>query len=69
MLHGVFHGDLHGGNLFVQADDPGPERQSNWLPAPRGDFALMMRLYWPKAPPAFSVLDGTWTPPAVRRSA
>jgi hypothetical protein len=56
-------------DLFVQADDPGPERQSNWLPAPRSDFTLMMRLYWPKAPPALSVLDGTWAPPAVQRSA
>ena len=49
--------------LFLQQDDPGPERRSNWLPAPAGGFNLIMRLYHPKP----AVLDGTWTPPALVR--
>lgn len=55
-------------DLLIQAEDPGAGRQSNWLPAPRGDFVLMFRLYWPMDPPAFSILDGTWTPPPVTRA-
>jgi hypothetical protein len=48
--------------LYVQADSPGVDKESNWLPAPNdADFSLFMRAYWPKA----AVLDGTWTPPAV----
>jgi len=49
--------------LFIQRDDPGPERRSNWLPAPAGGFNLIMRLYQPKP----AVLDGTWAPPALVR--
>ncbi len=36
----------------------------NWLPAPAGEFILMMRRYWPKEKNP-SILDGTWKPPAV----
>ncbi len=36
---------------------------SNWLPAPRGDFQLVMRLYAPKP----QATDGSWQPPAVVR--
>jgi DNA sulfur modification protein DndE len=50
-------------DLLIQHDAPNPTAQSNWLPAPAGDFVLMMRMYWPKKP----VLTGTWTPPAVVR--
>ncbi|HUB55556.1 MAG TPA: DUF1254 domain-containing protein [Mycobacterium sp.] len=35
--------------------------ESNWLPAPDGDFSLYLRAYWPAA----EILDGRWTPPAV----
>jgi hypothetical protein len=32
----------------IQADTPGPERESNWLPAPAGaDFTLYLRAYGP----------------------
>ena len=48
--------------ILIQHEDPGPERRSNWLPAPAGAFNLTMRLYYP-APPA---LDGRWAPPAVQ---
>lgn len=52
-------------DLYLQAESPGPDRESNWLPAPSGKFILMLRLYWPKESPP-SILDGTWTIPPVR---
>jgi hypothetical protein len=53
-------------DLYLQHSTPGPNREANWLPAPKGRFNLMLRLYWPKESPP-SILDGTWTPPAVRK--
>lgn len=52
-------------DLFIQDDNPGPEREPNWHPAPSGPMALFMRLYEPKA----EVLDGRWSPPPVQRTA
>jgi hypothetical protein len=52
-------------DLTIQHLSPGIHR-SNWLPAPRGKFILMLRMYWPKTE-APSILDGTWKPPAVKR--
>ncbi|NMJ44481.1 DUF1254 domain-containing protein [Roseomonas sp. JC162] len=54
-------------DLLLQADNPGGDLEANWLPAPRGEFILMLRLYWPAQAPAFSVLNGTWRPPPVRK--
>ena len=53
-------------DLFLQHENPGPAKQSNWLPAPAGEFNLMLRLYWPKQNPP-SIIDGTWKPPAVTK--
>ncbi|MBY5406605.1 DUF1254 domain-containing protein [Rhizobium leguminosarum] len=50
--------------LYVQNKSPGGEKEGNWLPAPPADFSLYLRAYWPKTP----ILDGTWSPPAVRKS-
>ena len=50
--------------IYVQKDSPGPDRESNWLPAPEGDFKLLMRLYWPRK----RVLDGSWKPPRIERA-
>lgn len=55
-------------DLYLQHDNPGPEREANWLPAPAGKFNLMMRLYWPTETPP-SIIDGTWKPPAVTKVA
>ena len=49
--------------LYVQHESPGKDKESNWLPAPKDEFNLVMRLYWPKK----EILDGTWKPPAVER--
>ena len=50
--------------LYFQHESPGKDKEANWLPAPKGDFIPMMRMYWPqeKSP---SVLDATWSPPQV----
>ena len=50
-------------DIYIQHDTPGRNRESNWLPAPAGDFNLVMRLYWPRR----SILTGEWNPPGVKR--
>jgi len=51
-------------DLYIQHDNPGDEKQSNWLPSPAsGTLGATMRLFAP-GPEA---LDGRWNPPAVRR--
>jgi hypothetical protein len=52
-------------DLYIQHVSPGSAKESNWLPAPTGDFNLTMRLYAPKG----QVLDGQWAPPAIRQAA
>jgi hypothetical protein len=54
-------------DIFVQKDSPGPDKESNWLPAPAGKFVLMLRMYWPREHRP-SILDGTWTIPAVTKA-
>ena len=54
-------------DLYIQADSPGKNKEANWLPAPRGKFQLVLRMYGPtKAPP--TIVDGSWTPPPVKRT-
>ena len=53
-------------DLYIQKDSPGPDKESNWLPAPTGKFVLMLRLYWPNESNP-SILNGSWTIPAVRK--
>ncbi|WP_295448758.1 DUF1214 domain-containing protein [uncultured Thiodictyon sp.] len=52
--------------LYLQAQSPGKDMEANWLPAPKGKFQLVMRIYAPKQSVP-SILDGTWTPPPVKR--
>jgi hypothetical protein len=50
--------------LYIQAEAPGwGTPASNWLPAPRGEFLVVMRLYWPKP----EAVDGTWKAPPMKR--
>jgi len=50
-------------DLYIQHESPGKDKESNWLPAPKGEFILMMRFYWPEE----SLIKGTWNPPAVTK--
>ena len=50
--------------LYFQNASPGADKQANGLPAPKGPFIAMLRMYWPKET-APSILDGSWEPPAV----
>ncbi len=50
--------------VYVQADEPkDPDKRANWLPSPSGDvgFYFVLRTYGPEK----SVVDQTWTPPAI----
>jgi len=50
--------------LYFQAESPGKDKESNWLPAPKGEFIPMMRMYGPK-PDSPSILNGSWSPPPI----
>ena len=43
-------------DIYVQHDNPGPDKEPNWLPAPSGDFKLNMRLYASEEP----ILNGEY---------
>ena len=32
-------------DLYLQAESPGKDKEANWLPAPKGKFVLVMRIY------------------------
>ncbi len=53
--------------LYIQKDNPGPEKEANWLPAPDGAPYLILRMYWPKteAPSILPAGEGSWKPPGI----
>jgi len=59
---GLRYGKRGGLKIRISAEPP-ESGTENWLPAPRGRFELLLRLYEPK-PAAYK---GRWVPPAVRR--
>jgi len=51
-------------DMYIQAESPGVDKESNWLPAPAsGTFNLVTRIFWPDS----SVLDNTWQMPGVKK--
>ncbi len=49
-------------DLYVQNENPGADKEANWLPAPKhGKLGLTLRLYGPRQ----QALDGRWNPPAI----
>jgi hypothetical protein len=50
-------------DLYFQNQSPGADKETNWLPAPKGPFNLTMRLYAPRS----EALTGKWNPPPVTR--
>jgi hypothetical protein len=53
-------------DLYIQKDSPGADKEANWLPAPPGDFILMLRMYWPDETDP-SIIDGSWKIPPVKK--
>lgn len=54
--------DADGGlTIYLQSENPGPDRESNWLPTPKGPFFFVGRFYGPKA----EALDGRWSLPKL----
>jgi len=53
--------------IHIQNESPGDGREANWLPAPKGKFHLMLRLYWPDESNP-SIIDGSWSVPQVKKS-
>jgi hypothetical protein len=53
--------------LYFQNESSGKDKEANWLPAPKGDFIPMLRMYWPKDHDP-SIINGSWKPPAVTLS-
>lgn len=50
--------------LYIQKDNPGIEKISNWLPTPQdanSSFNLILRIYWPEQ----RVLNNQWEVPGV----
>jgi hypothetical protein len=37
-------------DIYTQHENPGPDHERNWLPAPAGSFNVFLRLYWPQRP-------------------
>ncbi|MCE8540243.1 DUF1254 domain-containing protein [Ruegeria pomeroyi] len=53
-------------DIYIQNETPGKDKETNWLPAPKDKFILMMRLYWPKEGNP-SILDGSWVIPPAKK--
>ncbi len=47
--------------IYIQPEAPEAGKMSNWLPSPKGDFSLYMRVYWPES----SATAGRWSPPVA----
>ncbi|WP_235938005.1 DUF1254 domain-containing protein [Endobacterium cereale] len=57
--------DRDGGlTIYIQHDNPGGDKETNWLPAPAGPFMMAMRYYLPKP----ELLSGEWKSPQVERT-
>lgn len=48
-------------DIYIQKDRP-INKESNWLPAPEGDFNIVLRMYQPAA----KVLNGTYEIPGIK---
>ncbi len=60
---GLQYGEDGSLTVYVQTESPGVDRESNWLPAFDGPFALQMRIYWPEP----DALNPLYVPPAIEK--
>ena len=49
--------------LYASTQYPGEDKETNWVPTPKGNFSLYIRAYWEKE----AILDGSWIPPKIER--
>jgi len=49
--------------IYLGNKSPGKDEETNWLPAPAGNFSIWLRAYWPDQ----AILDGSWKPPVIAR--
>lgn len=57
--------DVDGGlTIYLQADSPGADKESNWLPAPRDEFNLTLRTYMPGP----EIVEQSWEPPPIKKA-
>jgi hypothetical protein len=47
--------------IYIQADSPGKDKESNWLPAPKEAFYMLFRMYQPD----IEVLNGQYELPGI----
>jgi hypothetical protein len=59
----LVHGDDGSLTIYAGHESPVAEHESNWLPAPSGEFSLYLRAYAGQP----SITNGTWIPPVITR--
>ena len=50
-------------DIYIQNANPGADKEANWLPAPKVQLGLTLRLYAPRQ----AALNGDWNPPAIKK--
>ena len=60
---GLKYNEDGGLTIYIQSEKPDGDKFSNWLPAPPDEFYMAMRIYGPEE----TVMNGTWTPPAITK--
>ena len=50
-------------DIYLQSENPGADKESNWLPTPLQPFSLHVRLYSPRKP----AINGNWAMPPVKQ--
>ena len=51
------------GSIDILIQNDKPSSITNWLPAPKAPFNLLLRIYWPDE----KVVNGQWTPSGVKK--
>lgn len=51
-------------DVYIQKENPGIDKESNWLPAYDGIFSIQARLYWPNP----DALDPLYVMPAIKKT-
>ena len=52
-------------DIYVQHDDPGVDKETNWLPAPADSFNITLRIYVPTD--AYLANKATWVNPPIKK--